>query len=509
MTAVSGAGSLDDLYRATRKIGLRDSLDELVDAVIDRAQKLIGFEHCALMLYDERTRRLTVHRARGYGDRRPEILGMELALGEGISGRAAELREPVRVGDVREDPTYVPGLAEARSNMAVPLLAGGELAGVINVESERLDAFTEDHEKQLTVLSAQAALAILASRARSHLHHRILQLEALYRISRLASDGRDIDEILHRVLEITHEVLPKGQVAILMLEEGELRVRAAEGYTEGVDDLRIPLGEGITGRCAQVGRPVIVDRVEDHEDYIEGIPEGRSEIAVPLQVEGEVIGVLNAEATIPDAFGEEQKQTLMVIAQQVAAVVHTLRLHEETRELAITDSLTGLHNRRHFMDRLEEHLLRAERYQEDLALVLLDCDQFKAINDRYGHPWGDRTLEAIGDLLGDALRATDETARIGGDEFAALLLNSSPELVRGVARRIREEASDVRFAPQPGEEIRLTLSMGVALFPRDASDAQSLLKRADEALYHAKEQGRDRVCFHGELMRDPTVGRTD
>lgn len=506
---MNGAGSLDDLYRATRKIGLRDSLDELVDAVIDRAQQLIGFEHCALMLYDDRTGRLTVHRARGYGARREDILGMELALGEGISGRAADTREPIRVGDVREDPTYVPGLEEARSNMAVPLLAGGELAGVINVESERLDAFTEEHEKQLTVLSAQAALAILASRARTHLHQRIVQLDALYRISRLASDGRDVDEILHRVLEITHEVLPRGQVAILLLDDGELRIRAAEGYTAAVDDLRIPLGEGITGRCAQEERPIIVDRVEEEVDYIEGIPEGRSEIAVPLQVEGEVIGVLNAEATEPDAFGEEQKQTLMVVAQQVAAVIHTLRLHEETRELAITDSLTGLHNRRHFMSRLEEHLRRAERYQETFALVLLDCDQFKAVNDRYGHPWGDRTLEAVGGLLGEVLRGTDETARIGGDEFAALLLNSDPELVRGVARRIRAEAEEVAFEPEEGDRFRLSLSMGVAFFPRDASDAQSLLKRADEALYHAKSQGRDRVCFYGELKRSPADQEAD
>lgn len=498
---MSRAEGLDELYRATRRIGLRDSLDDLVEAVVDRAQRLIGFEHCALMLFDPRRETLAVHRARGYGDRSDAVLGLELELGQGISGRAAERREPVRVGDVREDPDYVQGLEAARSNLAVPLIAGGELAGVINVESERVDAFTEEHEMQLTVLSAQAALAILASQARSHLHRRIVQLDALYRISRLASDGRDVDEILQRVLEITQEVLPDASVALLLAEDGELRIRAEEGYGEAADSLRIPIGEGITGRCAAEGRPIVVQEVEGEEAYIPGIPDGRSEIAVPLQVEGEVIGVLNAEATEPGAFGEEEKQTLMVIAQQVAAVIHTLRLHEETRELAVTDSLTGLHNRRYFMERLEQHLERAQRYEEELALVLLDCDQFKEINDRHGHPWGDRSLEAIGDLLEGILRGTDEIARIGGDEFAALLLKASPELVRGIARRVRSKAKEIRFEPEEGETIGLTLSMGVAFYPRDASDAQSFLKRADEALYRAKSQGRDRVAFYGELSR--------
>ena len=497
MGAPTAAG-LEELYRATRRIGLRDSLDELVDAVIDRAQELIGFEHCALMLYDEETDRLTVHRARGYGDRRESIIGLSLAVGEGISGMAAERREPVRVGDVREEPRYVQGLAEARSNLAVPLVAGGELAGVLNVESDRVDAFTEEHEQQLTVLSAQAALAILALRARSLLHQRIVQLDALYRVSRLASDGGDLDEILQRVLEITREVLPEGQVALLLAEDGELRIRASEGYGPDVGELRIPIGEGVTGRCAAEGKPIVVDRVDHADEYIEGVPDAASEIAVPLQVEGEVIGVLNAEAKVPNAFGEEQERTLMVVAQQVAAVIHTLRLHQETREMAITDALTGLRNRRYFMERLEEHLRRAARYEERLALVLLDCDQFKAINDRYGHPWGDRTLRAIGELLDTVLRESDETARIGGDEFAALLLKADRELVRGIVQRVRNAAAEVALEIEDGEPIRLTLSMGVAFYPDDAAGPEELLRLADEALYRAKEQGRDRVCFCGE-----------
>lgn len=501
--------SLDSLYDATRRIGLRDSLDEVVDEVLDRARELIGFEHCALLLRDPRSGSLSVRRVRGYGDRRDEVLELTLGRGQGLSGWAAERREALRIGDVTRDPRYVEGLEGARSNLVVPLTVGSEVAGVINVESEQPDAFTEEDEKLLTILGAQAALAIVASRARGDLQDRLRQLDAVYRISRLASQQEHLDATLDRILEITRDILPHGQVAILLLDdEGRLRVRQATGYAEGVEELVIPVGDGVTGRCAASGRPILVHRVEDDPDYIRGVPGGRSELAIPLKVEGEIIGVLDAEATEPRAFGEEEARALSVIAQQVAAVIHTLRLHEETRQLAITDSLTGLRNRRHFLAKLEDHVRRSQRYDEGLALLLLDCDSLKEINDRFGHLYGDRALETVGELLGSTLRETDETARIGGDEFAALLLNADRELAERATERLRAGIEDIRVLTEEGEPVEITISTGVAFFPTDAGDARTLIRRADAALYLAKRRGRNLVVRYDELPEEERDGKT-
>ena len=501
--------SLDSLYDATRRIGLRDSLDDVVEEVLDRAQELIGFEHCAFLLRDPETDSLSVRRVRGYGDRRQDVLRLSFERGEGLSGWAAEQRQALRVGDVTEDPRYVEGLRGARSNLVVPLVVGNEVAGVINVESRDRDAFSQEDQKLLTILGAQAALAIVASRARRDLQDRLRQLDAVYRISRLASLQENLDATLERVLEITREILPHGKVAILLLDEdGRLRVRQATGYAEGVEELQIALGEGITGRCAVTARPVVVDRVQEDPDYIEGVPSGRSEVAVPLKVEGEVIGVLDAEATEPEAFGEEEVRALSVIAQQVAAVIHTLRLHEETRQLAITDSLTGLKNRRHFLAQLVEHVRRADRYDERLALLLLDCDHLKGINDRFGHPSGDRALEAVGQLLRSTLRETDETARIGGDEFAALLLNADRGLTEQVTERLREGIERMSMETADAGPVEVTVSTGIAFFPRDAADARALLRRADEALYLAKRRGGNRVFRYREVPEEERGGTT-
>lgn len=494
---MSELSDLSDLYEATRVIGLSDSWDDLIGEILDRAQDLIGFEHCALMIYDPEAETLTVRRIRGYADRAEEVMGLTLDVGEGISGWAARNRSAVRVGDTSRDPRYVEGLRTARSNMAVPLTVGGELAGVVNVESERIDAFTERHEKLLTILGAQAALALLAARARNRLQTRLTELDVLYRISRLASGQRELDETLDRILEISREIVPQGHVAILLADEGgRLRVRAAEGYREGVEELTIAPGEGVTGRCAESAEITVVEEVDRHPAYIEGVPRGRSEIAVPLEVEGEVIGVLNAEATRPRAFSEFQKRTLSVIAQQVAAVLHTIRLHEETRQLAVTDPLTGLHNRRYFVSRLQTHVARAQRYDEELALLLLDCDDLKRINDRHGHHYGDRALQRIADLLRETLRETDETARLGGDEFAVLLLRAGADLTLRATERVRSRIERLKLEGEDGAPVEVTASIGAALFPRDGADAKELLRLADEALYRAKGRGRNQLVFY-------------
>ena len=502
--------SLAAVYEATREIGLSDNLNRLLEKVLARAQELIGFDHCALMLYDAESRTLSVRSVRGYAERAADVLRLSLPEGRGISGWAAANRQALRVGDVRKDPRYVVGLDEARSNLAVPLIVRNEVAGVVNVESDREDAFTEEHEKLLTVLGAQAALAIVASQARERLQSRISLLDALYRISQLASQGKDLGPTLDAILEVAQDTIPRGQCAILLVDEdrGVLRVGASNGYAEGIQESTIPLDLGITGRCARTGKTIVVDDLELDESYIPGVTGARSEIAVPLLVEGRAIGVLNAESTRLGAYREADVRTLSVVAQQAAVVLRSAKLQEETRRLAITDSLTGLHNRRYFVDRLEEHLARAERYGEKLGLLLLDADHLKAVNDRHGHHAGDRVLQRIAAALRGILRDSDEVARIGGDEFAVLLLQADEPLAVGIARRLKEQLCEAVLASESGDAIEVSCSAGIALFPDDAADSKALLRAADLALYNAKARGRNEISV-APAHRSPSAERLE
>jgi len=496
--------ALTALYEATRAIGLSDSLDEVLDNILRRAEELIGFEHCCLMLVDEATGDLVVQRVRGYGHRVSQVLGLRLANGRGLSGWAAENRESVRVGDVAADPRYVSGLAEARSNMAVPLVAGSELAGVINAESPRPDAFTAEHEKLLTVLGSQAALAIVAARDRERLEQRILHLNALYQISQLSSRDEGLDGVLGTMLEVAQALIPLGQIAILLLDERRetLCVRVSHGYAEGVEGLVIPLGKGVTGRAAQTGETIVVNDLAAEADYIPGVSGARSEIAVPLVVEGRVIGVLNSEALDANAYSHDQVRMLSVIAQQAAVVLRTAQLHAETWRLSITDPLTGVFNRREYIRRLEDHLLRAKRYGESLAVVFLDLDHFKSLNDHHGHDAGDLALQQVAEALRRAIRDSDTMARIGGEEFAVLLDRADLDEAVMAAERLRIAIESVRLDLGCESMHRVTVSGGIAVYPDDGLDAKTLLRRADAALYDAKSGGRNRIFLAREVA-DP------
>ncbi|MEJ2483539.1 MAG: GGDEF domain-containing protein, partial [Gemmatimonadota bacterium] len=175
------------------------------------------------------------------------------------------------------------------------------------------------------------------------------------------------------------------------------------------------------------------------------------------------------------------------------------QLLEETRRLAVTDPLTGLHNRRHFTRQLDENVRRSARYGERLALVLLDVDFFKTVNDRFGHQVGDRALQLLAGTLAEAVRETDQTARIGGEEFALLLLRCDRELALSISERVRSQIRELVIEELPDVDMDLSASVGVAFFPDDGADPKTLMRVADDALYRAKRRGRDQVVLASEL----------
>lgn len=491
--------SLTALYKATQAIELRDSIDEILEGVLREAQTLVEFEHAAILVFDSNRRQLVVEKALGYGDRLPQTLGRRFSLDEGLCGWAARHRRPVCVGDVTKDPRYLPGLEKARSNLVIPLVAGKQVAGVLSVEAHRVDAFQSKHVKLLTVLGSQAALAIVAWKDREQFREKVLELNALFRVSQLASSHDELPATLQAILEISQEIIPQGNCAVLLVDSSQecLRVKASVNYRKDVENLVIPLGRGVTGRCALLGEAIVVDEVSRDRDYIPGLAHAQSEIAMPLRVEGRVIGVLNAESTQSGAFGETQIRILSVIAQQAAVVLRTAQLYEETRRLAITDPLTGLANRRKMLSDLKANLVRASRYQEQLAVVFIDLDNFKSINDRFGHPTGDLTLQAVSRCLAESLRDSDLVSRIGGEEFAIILLNADVQLALKITERVRTHVQSLHLRAEEGEPIQVTLSAGIAFYPEDGDSVNLLLQRADEALYQAKRMGRNQVVVSG------------
>lgn len=168
--------------------------------------------------------------------------------------------------------------------------------------------------------------------------------------------------------------------------------------------------------------------------------------------------------------------------------------NEALRELATRDGLTGLYNHRHFKDVLNQELARAVRYERPLCLIMLDVDNFKMYNDTQGHPAGDEVLKTLADIISNRLRDIDCSARYGGEEFIILLPEAGQKNGKLVAEDIRVQMANYPFQGRESQPLgKVTISLGVAEFPTDSVDAVSLVKKADEALYRAKGEGRNRV----------------
>ncbi|MBI3353473.1 MAG: diguanylate cyclase [Nitrospirae bacterium] len=225
-------------------------------------------------------------------------------------------------------------------------------------------------------------------------------------------------------------------------------------------------------------------------------------LGVPLILKNKVIGGLFAvDKEGEKTFTQEDEDILLMLALQSAAAIENARLYANTVKLATTDSLTGLTNRRVFMEELTKEAARSSRYHRSFSLLMIDIDHFKWVNDTHGHQSGDAVLRSMGGILKDQLRVVDLVARYGGEEFAILLPETDASGVKLVGDRLRRAIAQTIFLLPDGKEIGLTVSIGIASFPLCARIPSELIKGADQALYVSKEAGRNQVHLYSDVLK--------
>jgi two-component system cell cycle response regulator len=325
---------------------------------------------------------------------------------------------------------------------------------------------------------------------------------------RLAIATRRLTQVLGRVaglgnvsaLTVNHVArCVRSRFAAFAVPSGEheLTILATHGYPlDLVKMLLINSGTGVIGAVHKSGVPMLVEDVaavpglQRRPRYRTG-----SFIAVPIHAGGQVLGVVCVADRLDDQpFTRDDLSTLRTLTAPVALALARERARREAEDFAqaaIMDPVSGLFNRRYFHERLEEELDRARRHQTTVALLMIDIDNFKGINDRYGHLTGDLVIRGVGDILKRSVRKFDLCTRFGGEEFAIVMPGSGPENSTPVAERIRQRIEAFRPTESELAELRVTASIGMAV-SRGAS-ARELIAHADQALYQAKEAGKNRL----------------
>jgi len=331
------------------------------------------------------------------------------------------------------------------------------------------------------------------------------EMTALSHISTSLTKTLDLSELTSQVVDHIFSLFQADGCTIYLMDEGKKSLRVISAR-ESQNDPEIlaqilnshpRVGFGMVGWVAVTGESILSGDAE-HDPralHIQGTPfDDESVMGIPLKTEGETFGVLWIYKLNLDTFNEEDLRLAQIFANQVSVALANARLYEHVRCLSETDYLTGLLNSRTLLDLTERALNHALTTEGCVSLFFIDCDNFKEINDCFGHPVGDQFLRFLATLLLEGIREGDVVIRYAGDEFVILLPNTNLEAATSIGERLIETIR-VR-ATEDNPALHITVSMGLATYPKHAVSAENLIKHADDALYASKRNGKDQLSVY-------------
>ncbi|MBF0180266.1 MAG: GGDEF domain-containing protein [Magnetococcales bacterium] len=456
----------------------------------------------------------------GYADGFLERLRMtwdeNAAGGRGPAGRAIRNRCAETANDIATDPDYLHCREEAlkrgyAASISLPLLLEGEEEiGVLNIYSRDRFVFNSDEVKLLSRMAQDISYGMLSIR-KSHRNHMLekknkLEYQSRIVISNLLETSlkpisleRMLEACLELILSIPWvSIVSKGAIFLYDSDNDQLRMVTQRSLSTPLLKMcaTVEAGYCLCGRAAKERKLIFSSCLDERHDVrFEGMSD-HGHYCLPIMADGELLGVLNLYVACGHENDPEQELFLHTVASTLAGIIKRKAAEERIQLMANTDSLTNVANRRAFMERLGLEIAKARREKSTFALLYMDLDRFKLVNDQLGHKAGDQLLVQVVQRIAGILRETDALGRIGGDEFVLVLPNSQFHGAKFVAEKI------IHLINQPfivaDQEVGIGVSIGCAMYPEHGVAGDLLLHKADCALYAVKSRGRNQVLLYEE-----------
>jgi two-component system cell cycle response regulator len=426
------------------------------------------------------------------------------AAGDGVLGAVLAQRAQVSLRGLKPSykvPYYAGAACPVRALAAIPVLEGETLRGVLAVDRLEDREFSP-HEVEIAAQAARFCLrAIQNERVFLQLERAKVEQGKLYRAAQALGAALSEKDVVDAGVKAAREIASFDLAAVTVFDEATRthEVMAAKSADGGVDDLvgvRFAHNAGLVSmvvqnRCAlpyrgeyEAGRQIVLSKRLPW-------PTHPSLLVLPLLMHERALGTLILGAKRRHAFSDAARPTLEVLASHLAVSLSNARMVRKLETMATTDGLTGLFNKRAMLDAAEQKIAAAARFDRKLALLIVDIDFFKKVNDNHGHDVGDLVIRGLGEVLKRQKRTTDVVARFGGEEFIVLCEQTDEKGAMLLAERIREELAKTTFRAAKGA-LSVTCSIGVGTFPEAGPGWEALFKAADDALYVSKRSGRNK-----------------
>ncbi|MBY0573063.1 MAG: diguanylate cyclase [Undibacterium sp.] len=486
------------------------SADEVLTYTANEVVSKIGLDDCVIYLWHPASQRLVQRVAFGHKSSTHGELNnpLRLRLNEGIVGRAAMQRKTMLVNDLSKDPDYVFDMLRAGSELAIPIIHFDQLVGVIDSENSNSYFYTDSHIQILTAISSMVASRLVQTNLISQLESSIAELEyarrvqnVIFNIASLTYEDDDFFKVYEKIHQLINDLMHANSFFVAVYNETLNQIEFPYFVDESRPQITSeggPVDAELSGmsawlifqqRACVMNRSEIIERSANKEFSLLG-PLPCSWLGAPINAGGHLKAALVLQSYTPKiSFTEKDRDLLVFVSHHVSNLLERKLSEKKLQYLASHDGLTGLANRRYFLDQLADALSRLKKNADKLcAIMYMDLDRFKEVNDQYGHAIGDALLIEFSKLLKLHVRQSDTVARLGGDEFAIFFENVLSE---GSMNEFAERIIKALHSPFIIEEVTILCKASIGIvFVHDASiSAQEAIRRADSAMYQAKDQG--------------------
>jgi diguanylate cyclase (GGDEF)-like protein len=486
---------------------LNSSLDQqhLLELILDQLARVVEYDSASIMMVAGEN--LPIVASRKF--RIPEQSGMVFRIDSlRHIQEAFERRLPVIIPDTENDPGWqkLPHSNYIRCWLGVPLIGKDQVIGLLNLDKAQPGYYTQEEASLAAVFANQATTAIENARLYESACQAADRRAILHQVSqKIVTVSLEPESIYQAIHQAAAQLMPAEAFAITQYDEQEQVHRAVYliDCSGRAPQQTTPANRGLSGRILASGQSIYIQDTRDENklgDVVHfGDPdEVRSVVAVPMRLRGQVTGMLSAQCYQPNAYTEEDLALLEMLASYAAIALDNARLFIHTQQLAITDPLTEIINRRHLFDSGQREYNRARRFGRPLSVIMIDIDHFKQVNDGYGHAAGDEVLYRLAQFVKSNIRDIDLLGRYGGEEFTIILPETELEAAFVTAERLRKGLPENfrQFSLQTASDegpTTITASIGVATLDGDTPSFSAIVNHADAALYQAKNNGRNRV----------------